>query len=154
IAITVFTEADWDRFGSAIGRPSWTRDERFATGAGRQRHVAELDRLVAGWTRGQRAEEAMAALQGAGIAAGPVANAQDLCARDPQLAARGHFVDVATPEGRMVRIDGPPFLLSETPARVSGPGPLLGEHTREVLSGILGCTEEDIRSLREAGVVA
>ena len=137
----------------AIGRPAWTHDERFATGASRLRHAAELDQLVAIWTRGQRAEEAMAVLQRARVAAGLVANAEDLCAHDPQLAARGHFVDVSTPEGRTVRIDGPPFLLSETPARVSGPGPLLGEHTDEVLSRILGRSEREIRALREAGVV-
>jgi crotonobetainyl-CoA:carnitine CoA-transferase CaiB-like acyl-CoA transferase len=87
------------------------------------------------------------------VATGLVADAEDLCARDPQLAARGHFVDVATPEGRTVRIDGPPFLLSETPAHVSGPGPLLGEHTDDVLSGVLGCPEAEIHELRAAGVV-
>jgi benzylsuccinate CoA-transferase BbsF subunit len=153
IAITIFTDDDWSRFVAALGRPAWTREERFATVASRLRHAGELDQLVGAWTRGQPAEEAMATLQGAGVAAGLVANAEDLCARDPQLAARGHFVDVATPEGRTVRIDGPPFHLSETPARVSGPGPLLGEHTDEVLSSLLGCGEEEIRALREAGVV-
>ena len=55
--------------------------------------------------------------------------------------------------GRSVRIDGPPFLLSETPARVSGPGPLLGEHTDDVLSGVLGSPEAEIRELRAAGIV-
>jgi benzylsuccinate CoA-transferase BbsF subunit len=153
VAITIFTDADWGHFAEAIGRPIWTCDERFATGARRLRHAAELDQLVATWTRGQRAEEAMAVLQRAGVAAGLVANAEDLCAHDPQLATRGHFVDVFTPEGRTVRIDGPPCLLSETPARVSGPGPLRGEHTDEVLSRILGCGEGEIRALREAGVV-
>jgi crotonobetainyl-CoA:carnitine CoA-transferase CaiB-like acyl-CoA transferase len=83
-----------------------------------------------------------------------VANAEDLCARDPQLAARGHFVDVSTPEGRMVRLDGPPYLLSETPAAVRGPGPLLGEHTDEVLSSVLGMTADAIGALRADGVVA
>src|SRR5207302_7827921 len=102
---------------------TWTRDARFATRAGRVRHAAELDRHVAEWTRGQQVEEAMALLQRAGVAAGLVANAEDLCARDPQLAARGHFVEVPAPEGRTVRIDGPPFVLSETPGRGERPGP-------------------------------
>jgi crotonobetainyl-CoA:carnitine CoA-transferase CaiB-like acyl-CoA transferase len=154
LAITVFSDEDWRRFGEALGRPPWTRDPRFATRDGRLSHAAELDRLVATWTREQRAEATMVLLQEAGVAAGIVANAEDLCARDPQLAARGHFVDVPTPEGRTVRIDGPPFLLSDTPAALRGPGPLLGEHTDEVLSGVLGCTEEDIRALRTAGVVS
>ncbi len=153
IAITVFGDADWERFVAAIGSPAWTREERFATRTGRIGHARDLDRLVAEWTRGQEAEAAMAALQRAGLAAGRVANAEDLCARDPQLAARGHFVDVPTPEGRTVRIDGPPFLLSETPARVSGPGPLLGEHADEVLSAVLHLHGEEITALRAAGVL-
>src|SRR5439155_932372 len=114
------------RFARALGDPEWTG--RFVSRAARLEHAAELDRLVAAWSRTQVAEEAMALLQTAGVAAGVVANAEDLCARDPQLAARGHFVEVPTPEGRTVRIDGPPFLLSDTPARLGGPGPLLGEH--------------------------
>src|SRR5438876_1650037 len=153
IAITVFTDAEWERLGEAVGRPAWTRDARFATGAGRLRHAAELDRHVTEWTRGQKAEEAMVLLQRAGVAAGLVANAEDLCARDPQLAARRHFVEVPTPEGRTVRIDGPPFVLSETPAAVSGPGPLLGEHADEVLSGLLGMGAEEIAALRAARVL-
>ena len=95
----------------------------------------------------------MAVLQTAGVAAGVVTNAEDVCARDPQLAARGHFVDVPTPEGRTVRIDGSPFVLSETPARVGGPGPLLGEHSDEVLGELLGLRSEEIAELRVVGAV-
>jgi len=153
IALTVFTDAEWERFAGAVGQPAWTRDTRFATRAGRVRHAADLDRHVAEWTHGQQAEDAMAHLQRGGVAAGLVANAEDLCARDPQLAARRHFVEVPTPEGRTVRIDGPPFVLSETPGAVSGPGPLLGEHAEEVLSGLLGIGAEEIAALRAARVL-
>ena len=93
-------------------------------------------------------------LQANGVAAGIVADAADVCARDPALAARGHFVDVATPEGRRVRIDGPPFVLSDTPAVVRGPGPLLGEHTDVVLASLLGYDRDTIAALRADGVVA
>src|SRR5262245_30936989 len=100
----------------------------------------------------------MERLQAAGVAAGRVADALDLCARDPQLAARGHFVDVPTPEGTpdrpTVRLDGPGFLLSDTPAAVRGPGPLLGEHTDAVLAGLLGLSRDEIAALREAGAVS
>ena len=151
LAISVFSDEDWTRFARALGDPEWTG--RFVSRAARLEHAAELDRLVAAWSRTQVAEEAMALLQAAGVAAGVVANAEDLCARDPQLAARGHFVEVPTPEGRTVRIDGPPFVLSDTPARIGGPGPLLGEHTGEVLRELLGCGEEELRALREEGVI-
>jgi benzylsuccinate CoA-transferase BbsF subunit len=154
LAITVFGEEDWKRFAAVIGSPAWTAAARFATTEARLRHVVDLDRHVTEWTRAQDAETAMTLLQRAGVAAGIVADAEHLCARDPQLAARGHFVDVPTPEGRTVRIDGPPFLLSETPARVSGPGPRLGEHTDQVLRDVLGLGDEERAGLRAAGVVA
>ncbi len=81
-------------------------------------------------------------------------DARDLCARDPQLAARGYFADVPTPEGGSVRLDGPPFVLSETPAAVQGPGPLLGEHTDAVLAELLGLGTPELAALRADGVVA
>ena len=152
LAITVFTDDEWTRLATVVDQP-WTGDDRFAAGPGRLAHAADLDRLLATWTRARTAEDAMQRLQAAGVAAGLVANAEDLCARDPQLAARGHFVDVATPEGGSVRMDGPPFILSETPAAVRGPGPLLGEHTDEVLAGVLGCDEKELRGLRADGVI-
>jgi crotonobetainyl-CoA:carnitine CoA-transferase CaiB-like acyl-CoA transferase len=153
IAIGIFSDDDWHRFVHAMGAPSWALDARFATLAGRLRHTGELDRHVAEWTRTMNLHVATSRLQANGIAAGSVADASDLCARDPALAARGHFVDVATPEGRRVRLDGPPFVLSETPARVRGPGPLLGEHTDEVLSTVLGYDAARVAALRADGVV-
>jgi len=153
LAVAVFTDEEWRRFALALGDPPWTGEERFATRDRRVRHTADLDRLVAEWAQTQVAEDAMQRLQAAGVAAGVVANAEDLCARDPQLAARGLFVDVPTPEGKTVRLDGPPFLLSETPGRASGPGPLLGEHTDQILRGLLCLTEAEVGELRSAGVV-
>ncbi len=150
IAITIFTDEEWRAFARIV---DGLQGSRFATREARLENSAALDRLVADWTRTQVAEDAAGLLQRAGVPAGVVANAEDLCARDPQLAARGHFVDVPTPEGRTVRIDGPPFLLSETPARVSGPGPLLGEHSGEVLATFLGLGTDEIASLRADGVV-
>jgi len=153
IAITVFDDDEWRRFVGAIGDPEWSRDPRYTTRAGRCAHAAELERDVAAWTRTLDAEAAMEQLQAAGVAAGRVANAADLCARDPQLAARGHFVDVATPEGRTVRLDGPAFLLSETPAAVRRPGPLLGEHSDSVLAEVLGLGPHELAALHADGVV-
>jgi len=154
IAISVFDDDDWRGLCRVADDLPWTGDARFATRDGRVAHAAELDGLVAAWTRGLDADVAMERLQAAGVAAGRVADAADLCTRDPQLAARGHFVEVPTAEGRTVRLDGPAFLLSDTPARVRGPGPLLGEHTDQVLRGVLGVGADEIAALRADGVVA
>jgi crotonobetainyl-CoA:carnitine CoA-transferase CaiB-like acyl-CoA transferase len=134
IALTVDGEDDWQRFAAVLGRPAWTREARFATADARAHHRPALDATVADWTRTQDAAAAVAVLQGAGIAAGVVADATDLCERDPQLAAWGFVEAVATPEGATVRLQGPPFRLSDTPVRIAGPGPLVGEHTAAVSS--------------------
>src|SRR5262245_35056016 len=79
IAISV---SDGDEWGGFVGTvtAAWARDPRFATRAGRTAHAVELERLVAGWTRTQDAEVIMDRLQAAGVAAGRVADAADLCA--------------------------------------------------------------------------
>jgi benzylsuccinate CoA-transferase BbsF subunit len=154
IAITVFTDREWRGLVAAMGRPAWALDERLATVSGRVADAERLDRAVAAWTRTMNVHVATSRLQAHGVPAGIVADAADLCAGDPQLAARGHFADVATPEGRTVRIDGPPFLLSGTPASVRGPGPLLGEHTDDVLRTMLGYDDATIAALRADGTVA
>jgi benzylsuccinate CoA-transferase BbsF subunit len=154
IAITVFGDAEWRGLVASMGRPEWTLDPRLASVAGRLARASEVDEGVTAWTRTMNAHVAVSRLQANGVPAGLVADAADVCAHDPALAARGYFADVATPEGRTVRIDGPPVVLSETPARVRGPGPLLGEHTDEVLRTLLGYDDDTIGTLRRDGVVA
>src|SRR4029453_8102853 len=154
IAITVFTHPEWQGLVRGMGRPEWALAARFSSVAGRLANAGDLDRLIAAWTRTMNVHVATSRLQARGVPAGPVAAAAQVCAGDPQLAARGHFVDVTTPEGRTVRIDGPPFLLSETPAAVRGPGPLLGEHTDDVLRSALGYDDAMLAALRADGVIA
>jgi crotonobetainyl-CoA:carnitine CoA-transferase CaiB-like acyl-CoA transferase len=154
LAITVFSDTEWLGLVAAMGRPAWAVDPRFTTVAGRLAHVTELDAGVAAWTRTMNVHVAMSRLQAHGVPAGLVADAADVCAADPALAARRYFAEVATPEGRTVRIDGPPYVLSETPARVRGPGPLLGEHADDVLRTLLGYDDETVAVLRREGVVA
>ena len=153
IAIAVLDDRDWRGLVATMGRPAWALDERLATAAGRVAEAARLDAEVAAWTRTMEVHVATSRLQAHGVPAGPVADAADVCAGDPQLAARGHFADVATPEGRTVRIDGPPFRLSATPASVRGPGPLLGEHTDDVLRTLLGYDDDALAALRADGTI-
>jgi crotonobetainyl-CoA:carnitine CoA-transferase CaiB-like acyl-CoA transferase len=152
-AIAVFGDDDWRRFCRALGEAAWTRDERFATGHGRTLHRAALDAYVESWTRDRRAEDVMAVLQAAGVAAGVVANAEDLCRRDPHLPARRYWARTVTPEGDVVQHDGVPFKMSGIPGRVGTPGPLLGEHTDTVLQRVLGMSAATIAALRAAGTI-
>jgi benzylsuccinate CoA-transferase BbsF subunit len=151
--IAVFTDDEWLRLVDVLGAPDWAGEPRFASLGDRLRNREALDRLVEAWTARRSPEDVAERLQRAGVRAGVVANAEDLCVRDPHLAARGYWVRVNTPEGGEVTVDGVPYRLGATPACVSGPGPLLGEHTDEVLERLLGLDDAEIATLRAARVI-
>ena len=152
-AIAVFGDQDWRRLCGALGQPEWTQDPRFATCAGRIANRPALDAHVQRWTRERSAEEVMTRLQSAGVAAGVVANAEDLCRRDPQLRQRHYWQRLRAPGGETVVLDGIPFKLSATPGQVRAAGPLLGEHTEDVLRQLLGMSPAAVAELRAAAVV-
>jgi len=153
-ALAVFGDDDWLRFRRVVGDAEWTRDPRYATHRGRIANATTLDAHVQSWTACRTPEDVMTALQGAGIAAGLVANAEDLCRSDPQLHTRGYWTRVGTPGGEAVELDGVPFKMSATPGGIRAPAPLLGEQTDAVLQRALGMTDDAIAELRAAGVVA
>ncbi len=84
VAIAVHTGEEWQAFCRVLGCPDWTNDPQFATLAGRIENSDELDRHINEWTAGLTAEEVMATMQQAGVAAGVVATAED-SEKDPQL---------------------------------------------------------------------
>ena len=155
-AIAVFTEAEWQSLCHVLGQPAWTREARFASLADRLQHQDALDEYIESWTQQHPAEEVMSRLQEAGIAAGIVANGEDLD-RDPQLQARGYWAQLPSQENGKTEdiiLDGPPFKLSKTPGYVAAPGPLLGEHTDSVLRRLLNYSDQQIAQLKAERVIA
>jgi crotonobetainyl-CoA:carnitine CoA-transferase CaiB-like acyl-CoA transferase len=148
VAIAVADAAAWNRFAACLG---WTPPPHLATLAGRVAARAEIDARVAEWTRGRSAEDAAAALQAAGVSAMPVQDPDDHRA-DPHLAARGAIVTVEHPEVGPERHSGNPLRMSATRLATAGAAPLLGQHTEEVLVGLLGLGREEVARLVEEGV--
>jgi benzylsuccinate CoA-transferase BbsF subunit len=147
IAIAVFTDEQWEALKDVIGRPTWADEERFSTLLGRKAHEDELEALLADWTRSLPPEEAMRLLQARGVPSGVVQTAEDVLDHDEHLKARGYYVYLDHPEAGHNAYDGPQFRLSETPARLQGPAPLLGQHNDLVLREILGYSDERIADL-------
>lgn len=151
-AISVKSQEEWQRFTAAIGNPDWCREPRFATPLERERNSEALDRLVGEWTRQYPGEEVMKRLQGASVAAAPIQDVEDQFG-DPQLQARGFLAEVEEPEmGKMVT-EYPPVRLSETPAQIRMPAPLMGEHTNQVLHEVLKLSDTEIEALVKEGVL-
>jgi crotonobetainyl-CoA:carnitine CoA-transferase CaiB-like acyl-CoA transferase len=138
VAISVRTGTDWRRFVTAIGSPEWASEQKFRTLYLRMQNRAELDANVSCWTAERSAEDAMATLQRAGIAAGVVENGIDLCERDPQLQERGFWPAVSTAKGPPTQVTGIPFKLSGGSGKVSSIAPEVGEDFDYVLGELLG----------------
>jgi benzylsuccinate CoA-transferase BbsF subunit len=148
--IAVGNDQEWRRFCAILGHPAWTQDARFTTVLRRVKHRDALHALVETWTSQHPAEEIMARLQAAGIAAGVVQSAADL-ACDPQLVHRGQSVYLDHPEVGRQRYDTPAFHLSASPARL-GPVPTLGQHNPDVFKGFLGLSDAEYEAFARDGV--
>ena len=153
VVIACRDDAEWQRAAAALGHPESAADPKFATFAARKANEEELEALVNSWTKPMKAEDACATLQASGVPAGVVQNAQDLLDRDEHMRARGYYEYVEHPEAGREAHDGPAFVLSETPGRVSGPAPLLGEHTMDVCERIIGLNMDEIADLLAEGVL-
>jgi benzylsuccinate CoA-transferase BbsF subunit len=151
-AIAVFTEKEWEAFVGVMNHPSWTREERFATTLERWQNMDQLDPLVEEWTKERPAEEVMSLLQGVGVAAGVVQDAADL-SQDPQLKARGFFVELEHPVSGKIFSDGSSIKLSETSACFKRAAPLLGQDNEYVYRELLGMNEGELAWYIEEGVI-
>lgn len=137
VSIAVRTEQEWDGLCAALGRPSWAEAREFASHGNRVRNAGALDERIAEWTRGVTADEAMELLQRYGVAAMPVMNIEQQFL-DPHLQERGTYATVEHPRLGAEWIYGLPWIFSATPGSIRTPAPLLGEHNREIICGLLG----------------
>ena len=115
--------------------------------------VEELtEEIVRDWVSRRTTDEVVNTLAETGVPVGPV---QDLdeAQRCEQAVAREMFVKVNHPTLGEITEPGFPIKFSETMGDVTAPAPLLGQHTAEVLTGVLGLTKEEVESLRKEGVV-
>ncbi len=142
------------RLCTAMGRPGLSTDPRFATHHARGRNQDEIDAIVGEWAARHDAGTVTALLEDAGVVVGPVNTVADVVA-DPQFQAREmllpHYdeaigADVLGP-GLMPKLDRTPGTV-----RWAGP-PRPGTHNGEVLTGLLGVSEETLADLSAAGVI-
>lgn len=146
VALAVGSEAEWHGLRRAMGNPPWADDPRFADGALRWQHRAELDERVAAWTRAHTREEVTTRCQAHGVPAMPSLSAADIFA-DRHIAARDALPWIEHPRYGRRQVVRPPWKLSRTPADAVGWSPDLGEHTYAVFHDLLGLSAEEIERL-------
>lgn len=146
IVVAVGNDALWRRFCEAIAHPELAEDPRFTTNALRTQNQGELANLLEDITQTKTTEQWTVILEKSGLPYSPI-NTIDRIVEDPNVAYRNMVVEVEQPNVGLVRIAGSPFRLSETPAGVTDPAPLLGQHTEEVLINVLGYPKDRIEEL-------
>lgn len=150
--LTVGNDSQFRKFAEVAGQSQWADDPRFATNKQRVAHRAELIPLIRQATVFKTTAEWVAALELAGVPCGPINDVAQVFA-DPHVQARGLKVELPHALGGTVPQVASPIRLSETPVEYRRAPPLLGEHTLEVLTGVLGLSDEAVMALREAGVL-
>lgn len=140
------------RLAEAMGRPELADDERYATHNARGANQAELDDLIAEWSKGLTSAELEELLNRHSVPNGKIYTAPDMLA-DAHFAARKAIVTVAHPQLGDFPMQNVVPKLSDTPGEVRWVGPELGEHTDEVLAEALDLDEAARSALRDAGVI-
>lgn len=150
--LAVGNDGQWRKLCTLLGRSDLADDQRFVTNPARVQHREALIPLlqevfatadIAHWLR---------EIAAAGIPCGPV-QAIDQVFADPQVLHREMVWTVSHPTAGEVRLVGSPLKLSETPVMLRSHPPLLGEHTSEVLTDLLGYSSEALARLRKDGVI-
>jgi itaconate CoA-transferase len=140
VIFAVQNDSEWRRFcAQVLAMPALADDERFVTNANRLQNRAELEVMIEKKLSKHSQVEVLSWLNQADIATGAV-NAIPAVAAHPQLAARGRWVNVASPVGTIPALL-PPHNLQHAPPRM-GAVPALGEHTNEILAE-LGVKESE-----------
>ncbi len=152
VAVAVSGDTEWKAFCSVLGNPNWTNKDEFSDNIKRWQHQDLLDSYIETWTKSRDAYDITAALQKAGIAAGPTLGPKELV-EDPHLKKRGFFIENNHPVIGKMLYPGLPFRLSNSPKGNYKPSPLLGEHNNYVLSKLLGMSKKEITVLKEEKVL-
>jgi len=152
IILAVGNDAQFRKFVQVGGRPELAADARFATNPERVRHRDTLVPIVADIVKTRGKREWIELLEAAGVPCGPINDLAEVFENE-QVQARGMRVSVPHPSGAPAALVRNPIVMSETPPQVRTAPPLLGEHTEEVLRGILSYDDATIADLRARAVI-
>ncbi len=152
IILAVGNDGQFAKFCQVAGRPELATDARFARNQDRVRNRAVLVPLLEDILRARRKSEWLPALEAAKVPCGAINNLAEVFA-DPHVRERGMVHQWEHPLAGPLDLVGSPLKLGGTPVRTDLPPPLLGQHTQEVLAGVLGWDDDRIARLRAQGVI-
>jgi formyl-CoA transferase len=141
----------WPALATLIGRRELIDDPEYATPEARLDKLDQVFRLIEEWTQQYTKFQAMELLSEIDVPCGPILDIKEMI-EDKALVERGIIVEVQHPRRGMYKTVGCPLVLSDSPVEVQT-SPLLGEHTEEVLTDLLGYDQATLDQLRVEGVI-
>ena len=151
IILAVGNDSQYASFCRVAGRPELVDDPRFRTNPDRVKNRDILVPLVRELMQSRTKQEWIDAFETAGVPCGPINNYAEVFDNE-QVRHRGLRIDIPHPLGTVPTVASP-MRFSDTPVEYGMPPPLLGQHTREVLGGILGMEDVDIEALGSRGII-
>jgi len=152
LILAIGNDSQFRRFCAVAGLIGAPDDPRFVDNRARLANREAIVGIVARAMSGRTTAQWMEQLEAVGVPCGPI-NTIDQVFRDPQVVARGLQFRLPHPLAGEVPQVANPIRYSRTPVEYRRAPPLLGEHTDEVLAGLLGLSATDLALLREKGVV-
>lgn len=147
----IIQAAVWEKVCDVIGKPEWKTEEGYAKPPERLDKLNEIFSTIEDWTKTKTKFEVMDICNPLDIPVGPILSMKEI-AEDEGLYATGTMVRVDHPERGEYLSVGCPIKLSDSPAEVRR-SPLLGEHTAEILSEVLGYRGDDLNRIVSSGAV-
>ena len=152
IILAVGNDPTFERFCKAFGQEHLLADERFSTNPKRVANRDLVTQTLTPVMKSRTTTEWVEALEAQKIGCGPINTLKDVFA-DPHVQARNMTLEMDHGSGAKVKVIANPVKLSATPPTYRSAPPVLGEHTDEVLSGLLGMTAEEIAALRAKAIL-
>jgi crotonobetainyl-CoA:carnitine CoA-transferase CaiB-like acyl-CoA transferase len=144
VTLSASSDRSFERLCEALALDSIAHDPRFATNRDRVAHVEALDEVLQGAILQFDRAELIKRLEAGDAVVAPVNSVADILA-DPHIQARENVVSVNDSQLGPMRMQAPAGQFSRTPQSVRHTGARVGEHSREVLIGELGFTEDELR---------
>ncbi len=152
LILAVGNDGQFAKFCEVAGHPEWAKNPRYAQNADRVRHRAELVPLLEAVMKTRNKATWLSALEAAKVPCGAINTLGEVFA-DPQVHARGMVTTWEHPIQAGLKLVSSPIKMSQTPVRQDLPPPMLGQHTGEVLSEVLGWSPAQQATLRSKGVI-
>ena len=152
LAVHVPDNIIWKRFCEVMERSDLIDDERSATSPARAQNHGFLDPIISAFMATMTRDEAVEKFNAHGVPVAPVYTAEDVFA-DPHIEARGMLMPIDDPEVGTYRFARTAPMLEENAELPRNPAPSLGQHTREILEGLLDYSSSEVDALRDHGVV-